>query len=598
MPITSRWTIDIPEISLVSLLLTSPAHPLSDDPIFLDAGCPAAKYLTRDSHRLWSQRFAAGLRRSGLQDGDRVLLFSANSVFFPVVFMGVIMAGGIFTGSNPLSVASELAYQLKDSDASFLLCATANLNTGLEAASQAGLPKGQIFVFDDVPITGEIGQPSLGCDHWSNLLSSEAEGKAFQWKDLSRPNECHQTIALNYSSGTTGLPKGVEITHYNYVAHTLQMQHMDSLLADSMVRKAVDRWLCFLPMYHAMAQAIFISLALRRGIPVYIMPNFNFIKMLEYVQDFRITRLMVVPSVLVMIAKDSRTRRGDWDLSSVVEIGCGAAPLAGDLIEELKTEWLWNDDPIDERGKVAVTQGYGMTELTACAIMTGPPEASLQPTTNDSIQFTEFSPFSTVISANDASSVGELVANCSAKIMNEDASAEVGHGERGELWIRGPTVMKGYWRNEVATKTTVTEDGWLMTGDICTMSNSSNFRIVDRKKELIKIRGHQVAPAELEALLLRHPSIQDAAVIGVLINSEEHPRAYIVPQLGDLIDTDEVLEFVKQRASRFKWITGGVIILGAIPRNMSGKILRRVLREMEAEKKNSVGIEHALRPKL
>lgn len=362
MPITSRWTIDIPQVSLASLLLTSPAHPLSDDAIFLDAGSPATKYLTQNSYRVWSQRFAAGLRRAGLKDGDRVLLFSANSIFFPVIFMGVIMAGGVFTGSNPLSVASELAYQLKDSDASFLLCATANLNTGLEAAIQAGLPKGQIFVFDDAPITGEIGQPSLGCDHWSSLLSSEAEGKAFHWKDLSLPNECHQTVALNYSSGTTGFPKGVEITHYNYVAHTLQMQHMDNLLADSMVRKAVDRWLCFLPMYHAMAQAVFISLALRRGIPVYIMSHFSFIKMLEYVQDFRITRLMVIPSVLVKMAKDSRIRRGDWDLSSIVELGCGAAPLAGDIIKELKTEWPWNDDRVDERGKLAVTQGYGMTE--------------------------------------------------------------------------------------------------------------------------------------------------------------------------------------------------------------------------------------------
>lgn len=365
MPITSRWTINIPEISLASLLLTSPVHPLSDDAIFLDAASPATKYLTQDSYRVWSQRFAAGLRRAGLQDGDRVLLFSANNIFFPVVFMGVIMAGGIFTGSNPLCVAGELAHQLKDSDASFLLCATANLNTGLEAASQAGLPSSQIFVFDDAPITGETGQPSLGCDHWSSLISPEAEGRAFHWNDLSLPNECHQTIALNYSSGTTGLPKGVEITHYNYVAHTLQMQHMDNLLADSMVRKAVDRWLCFLPMYHAMAQALFISLALRRGIPVYIMPHFNFIKMLEYVQDFRITRLVVVPSVLVMMAKDSRIRRGDWDLSSVVQISSGAAPLAGDIVKELKTDWLWNDHPADERderGKLAVTQGYGMTE--------------------------------------------------------------------------------------------------------------------------------------------------------------------------------------------------------------------------------------------
>lgn len=369
MPITSRWSIEIPKISLASLLLTSPDHPLSDDAIFLDAGSPATKYLTQDSYRLWSQRFATGLRRSGLKDGDRVLLFSANTIFFPVIFMGVIMAGGIFTGSNPLSVPSELAYQLKDSDASFLLCATANLTTGLEAASQVGLSKSQIFVFDDAPITGEMVQSSRGCHHWSSLLASEAEGKAFHWKDLSLPNECHQTIALNYSSGTTGLPKGVEITHYNYAANTLQMQHMDNLLADSVVRKAVDRWLCFLPMYHAMAQAVFIALALRRGIPVYIMPQFNFIKMLEYVQDFRITRLMVVPSVLVMIAKDSRTRRGDWDLSSVVEIGCGAAPLAGDIIEEIKTEWLWNDDPVDDKERLALTQGYGMTEYAVSNCM-------------------------------------------------------------------------------------------------------------------------------------------------------------------------------------------------------------------------------------
>lgn len=283
--------------------------------------------------------------------------------------------------------------------------------------------------------------------------------------------------------------------------------------------------------------------------------------------------------------------------------------------------------------------------------MTGPPEATLLPSTNDLISFTESSPISAVVSTNDAFPVGELVANCSAKIMNEDASAEVGPGERGELWIRGPNVMKGYWRNELATRKTVTEEGWLMTGDICTMDNS-NFCIVDRKKvhqissrpyssinfviltkppifihpssscrtkrqfsrslsailvqkiltnvmqELIKIRGHQVAPAEVEALLIQHPSIQDAAVIGVLINGEEHPRAYVVPQLGHLIDTDEVVEFVKQRASRFKWITGGVMILGAIPRNASGKILRRVLREMEVEKEKSVGNELGLRAKL
>lgn len=134
-------------------------------------------------------------------------------------------------------------------------------------------------------------------------------------------------------------------------------------------------------------------------------------------------------------------------------------------------------------GKTHAAQtANGGVRLTAGALMTGPPEASVLLSTNKSIQFTESSPVSTVISTDDAPSVGELIANCSAKIMNEDASAEVGPGERGELWIRGPNVMKGYWRNEPATKRTVTEDGWLMTGDICTMDTSSNFRIVDRKK--------------------------------------------------------------------------------------------------------------------
>lgn len=354
MPITSRWKIEIPQLSLPSLLFTSPTHTLPDVDIFFDAENPTRK-LSLDSFRLWSQRFAAGLRRSGLQDGDRVLLFSHNDIFFPVVFMGVIMAGGIFTGANPSYVATELAYQLRISEPRFLLCAPGSLDIGLEAASQASLSRDQVFVFETIPARGAPGQSRSDCSHWSTLLASVAAGKAFRWDELSAQEQRQRTIVLNSSSGTTGLPKCVEITHHGYVATTLLMEHFNDLPPDCPFRKGMERYLCFLPLYHAMGQTIFMSLALRRQIPVYIMPHFNFTKMLDYIQGFRITKLVVVPSILVALAKDLRVRRGDWDLSSVWQISSGAAPLAKSVIQEVQENWEGDQG-------VRITQGYGMTE--------------------------------------------------------------------------------------------------------------------------------------------------------------------------------------------------------------------------------------------
>lgn len=352
MPIKSRWNIEIPKVLLPSLLFTSPTHVLPEVDIFLDAENPTRK-LTLNSFRLWSQRLAVGLRRSGLQDGDRVLLFSNNDIFFPVVFMGVIMAGGIFTGANPSYVARELAHQLKISEPLFLLCGASNIEIGLEAASQVSLPRNRVFVFET--IKGASDQFRFGCSHWLNLVASVADGEAFVWKDLSTEEECQETIVLNSSSGTTGLPKCVEITHGAYVATTLILEHFHDLSPDSPFCKGLERWLCFLPLYHAMGQTVFISLALRRRIPVYIMPQFNFTKMLDYVQEFRITKLVLVPSILVAIAKDPKVRRGDWDLSSVWQISSGAAPLATTVIQEVKDHWTGDKD-------VRITQGYGMTE--------------------------------------------------------------------------------------------------------------------------------------------------------------------------------------------------------------------------------------------
>ena len=358
MPVKSRWTIPIPDTSIVSLVFKSPTHPLSDEkPALIDAEDPK-RYLTLHTYRLWSQRLAVGLISHGLQPGDRVLLFSANNLFFPVVFMGVVMAGGIFTGANPGYVVSELSYQLKDSEASYLLCSSASLSTGLEAAAAVDFPKSRVFVFDDMPTSDSPRQFQQGCHHWSSLIAPVEEGSRHTWAPCSTPEDSAKTITLNYSSGTTGLPKGVEITHRNYVSDTLQQQHSYYLLPTTLEQQAADRWLCFLPMYHAFAQTVFVVGGPIRGIPVYIMPRFDFLKMLDYVQSYGITALALVPPVVVAMAKHPGLRAGNWELGSVRLITFGAAPLGREVSEEMES--LWMNTPQAET--INVRQGWGMTE--------------------------------------------------------------------------------------------------------------------------------------------------------------------------------------------------------------------------------------------
>ena len=249
MPIRSRWTVPIPDIHVASLVFSSPSHPLpSSTPVFIDPH-NTANYLTLRTYRLWSQRLAAGLLKQGFQHGDRLLLFSGNNIFFPVVLMGVAMAGGIFTGANPTYVARELAHQLKDSGATFLLCSPTSLQTALQAASQVGLPTSRVFVFDENTSSENPERRQQGCRHWSALFTSVEEGMQHQWAAFSTPDDSAQTLALNYSSGTTGLSKGVEITHKNYVSNALQTLHNLDLTPDTAEDRARYRSICPLPMY-------------------------------------------------------------------------------------------------------------------------------------------------------------------------------------------------------------------------------------------------------------------------------------------------------------------------------------------------------------
>ncbi|KAF2822214.1 acetyl-CoA synthetase-like protein [Ophiobolus disseminans] len=558
MVIKSRFSFPIPEVSLPTFIFDSPTAELPKTPAYISAKEPDKYYLSLHDYRLYAQRLASGLRCSGLQPGDRVLLFSGNTLFFPSVVMGIIMAEGIFTGANPTYVARELAYQLQDSGAKYLICAEASLDTGIAAAKEAGLAADRVFIFDDgtetfnntnapkhIPDFGTIAP-------WTSLLDSPTAGAAYHWPHLTTPDELDRVVALNYSSGTTGVAKGVMITHKNYVANCSQQVHIASQHPNYAARLTWKKMLCFLPMYHAMAQAQFVFNAMKQRVPVYMMPKFDFLEMLTYVGKYRITDLAVVPPIVVAMAKHPATKT--FDLSSIETVGSGAAPLGREMCEEFEKLW--------PSGQVNIKQGWGMTEVTCAATTFSPAERS------------------------ESFSVGEVLANMEAKIVLDDAGlVEAPQGERGEIWVRGPNVMKGYWNKPDATRDTVTPEGWLKTGDVAYMDETNHVFIVDRKKELIKVKGLQVAPAELEAMLLEHVDVADAAVIGITRDGEEWPRAYIVPQSPEKA-TPEVAEGIKawlaERVSRHKRLEGGIKFVDVVPKNPSGKILRKLLRDQAA----------------
>ncbi|RYP31961.1 hypothetical protein DL767_005502 [Monosporascus sp. MG133] len=555
MVVTSRWSVPVPNCSIQKWVFGTSFDPLSDEPQFIDPERPDTHFLSHADYRLWSKRVALGLQKAGLKPGDRVLLFSGNNMFTPVVFMGILMAGGIFTGANPSFVTRELAYQLKDSGASFLIAADTSMDTALEAAGQVGLPKDCVYSFDATALDPSPGEKISKVRHWTELLAPKGEAANFDWVE---PADAQTTICcLNYSSGTTGVPKGVEITHYNYVANGVSVVYTASLGPDYEDWRQRSRQLCFLPLYHAFGQTLFTCNLPKLSIPVYIMTSFNFEKMLQYIEKFRINSLAAVPPVVVSLAKHPLSRK--YDLSSIENIACGAAPLGQEISDEAVKLW--------PEGAVAVRQGWGMTELT-CTATGWDPNIIPKP-----------------------GSVGELSPNCKARIMKTDGSGEITTAnEPGELWISGPTLMRGYWNKPEATKETIAVDAdgtrWLKTGDVAYVERYGEgglWRVIDRLKELIKVKGNQVAPAELEAVLLENKGVTDVAVVGVTINGEETPRAYVVPNPAVKQSERDIAKWMESKVVRYKWLLGGVKFVDAIPKNPSGKILRRAIRDQAAK---------------
>lgn len=265
--------------------------------------------------------------------------------------MGIVMAGGIFTGTNPSYLSTELAHQLRDSGATFMLCHPNGLETGLEAAEKAGMPHSNIYIFSDELSDEKNSKEPRRHQSWTKLLAPEMLAFNFRWEDFDS-FEDNRTVCLNYSSGTTGVPKGVEITHYNYVSNCTQFIHQIELDPEEPQKRSSDRHICFLPLYHAMAQTIFLAVRPKRRLPVWIMKQYSLAALLRNIERYRISHLLLVPPVLVSMAKSPLTKQ--FDLSSVESVMSGAAPLGREACEEFERLW--------PAGQVNVKQGWGMTE--------------------------------------------------------------------------------------------------------------------------------------------------------------------------------------------------------------------------------------------
>ncbi len=511
--------ISIPDLSLPQFVLED-AYARGDKPALIDG--PTGRVLTYAQLAGGVERVAAGLAARGFSRGDVFGILSPNLPEFPVAFHGALRAGGVATTMNPISSVDELTHQLSDSKARYLLTVPPFLDKAREAADRAGVE--EVFVFGEAE----------GATPFSALLAEAGDPP-----DTSDLDPSTALAALPYSSGTTGLPKGVMLTHRNLVANVIQVQAVDDGTAD-------DVLIAVLPFFHIYGMTILVNAALNTGQTVVTMPRFDLGQFLQLMQDHAVTKAFLVPPILVALAKHPMV--DDYDLSALVRIVSGAAPLG----EELAAA-------VHQRLGCEVKQGFGMTEASPVTHFV---PASRTPWTK-------------------YGSIGSVVPGVDAKLMDVDTGEEVAEGEPGELWVRGPNVMAGYLGNPEATDRTLDDDGWLHTGDVAVVDADGDFTIVDRVKELIKYKGYQVPPAELEALLLSHDGIDDAAVIPVPDEEAgEIPKAYVVLKPGHDLSADDVMAWTAERVAPYKKLRG-VEFIDEIPKSASGKILRRVLVERD-----------------
>ncbi|KAI9037157.1 acyl--CoA ligase [Aspergillus affinis] len=502
----------------------------------------------------------------GTEWDKTVGIFSLNTIDTIPLCWATHQLGGIVSPANAAYSAAELKHQLLDSGAKALFTCLPLLSTALEAASLAGFPKNRIYLIDlPSQLTGGAKAPA----EYKTLEQFLEAGKSLpklEKLNWSAGEGARRTAFLCYSSGTSGLPKGVMISHRNVIANVLQItasekKYRASLTPPGSQSQHTEVALGLLPQSHIYSLVVICHSSPYRGDQVVVLPKFELKSYLAAIEKFKISVLLLVPPIIITMLRNPEECL-KHNLSSVTSLFTGAAPLGMETAADF----------VKVYSNVIIRQGYGLTETSTVVSSTYPDDVYL-------------------------GSSGSLIPGVEARIVTPENEEIIAYDTPGELLVRSPSVVLGYLNNEKANKETF-EDGWMRTGDEAVVRLSPNGKehvfIVDRIKELIKVKGLQVAPAELEAHLLTHPAVADCAVIAIPDEAAgEVPKAIVAksPSAGadDEAAAKSIIKFVEEHKARHKWLKGGVRFVEAVPKSPSGKILRRLLRDQEKEARRKAG---------
>ena len=581
MPITSLYPeIQLRETPIHDFIFNNPLQNWpSTKTIFRDADAPKSRSHTFAQVQQQSIAFGRALQNTfSFKKGDVLCLISPNDIDTPVVVMGALWAGTVVSPANPGYTKDELIYQMKDCAAKLIVCHPSCWDTVSKAAAAVGIDESRILS------TGE-GQVAAGVRHWRTLLpQGEKQSDAEKHKPTISPKQ--DLAFLVYSSGTTGKPKGVRLTHQNLTSNLQQINateggnmSWDGSASCPGIPDAPkghgDVILACLPFFHIYGLNVLIHLPLYTGVEALVLGKFEIEKFCRLIQEHKVTFSYIVPPMVLLLAKHPVVEQ--YDLSSLRMTNSGAAPLTRELVEA-----------VYKRKGVRVKQGYGLSE------------------TSPTIFQQRWIDWNKCIG-----STGLMVPNLVAKLCevgseespSGEPAKEVPSGQTGELYVKGPNVFGGYHNNDRATRECLDEQGYFRTGDVGHIDTLGNLWITDRVKELIKYKGFQVPPAELEGYLASHPLIDDVAVLGVESQQlgTEVPRAYIVRKGGMSAvrkgDDEEIIKWMNAKVASHKKLRGGVRFVDSIPKSVSGKILRRVLKE-EAKKEFKEIEEGKMKAKL
>ncbi|CAH2045278.1 unnamed protein product, partial [Iphiclides podalirius] len=477
-----------------------------------------------------SVNLAVALKELGLNKGDVVALSSENSFEFTIASHAIIYCGAILSTLNVTYSPGELTHILQIIKPKFIFSSPIIAQNIYDCSKDLSYVK-NIILFGDYDVVPAI--------FFNTLVQKHVSIDNFVLADV---NGAEDAVAVMCSSGTTGLPKGVMLTHVNFLTLSAHMKYYLTVSQEKR-KHSVKTGLSLIPWFHAYG-FITTMAVLCMHIEVVFLIRFDEQQFLETIQNYKVNMTTIVPPLAVFLAKHPLVTK--YDLTSLSEIWCGAAPLSSEIQKMVS----------QRTGIDFIKQGYGLTEVTmACCV--------------------------DLTSGEKIGSCGTPAPGMKIKVIDIDSGKLLTAGEKGELWIKSPLRMKGYMGDQKASNALIDSEGYIRTGDIGYFDKDGYFYVVDRLKELIKYKGFQVAPAELEALLLQHPSVADCGVVGMADEvAGELPTAFVVRQPNTTVTANEIIQYIASKVSPAKHLRGGVIFLEEIPKNASGKILRRELKAM------------------